>query len=66
MSLEVKPYSLICIFISLFCILVDGEVKEHPVIPVPAENLVDTNGAGDAFVGGNIPFFYLSNYITIL
>lgn len=28
------------------------QVTEHPVIRVPKEKLVDTNGAGDAFVGG--------------
>jgi len=27
-----------------------GEVKEYPIIPCP--ELIDTNGAGDAFVGG--------------
>ncbi|KMZ59370.1 Adenosine kinase [Zostera marina] len=30
----------------------DGNVKQYPVIPLPKEKLVDTNGAGDAFVGG--------------
>ncbi|XP_021893377.1 adenosine kinase 2 [Carica papaya] len=30
----------------------DGKVKKFPVIPLPKEKLVDTNGAGDAFVGG--------------
>ena len=29
-----------------------GELTEHPVPLVPKERLVDTNGAGDAFVGG--------------
>lgn len=28
------------------------QVSEYPVIPIPKEKLVDTNGAGDAFVGG--------------
>ena len=28
------------------------QVKTHPVIRLPKEQLVDTNGAGDAFVGG--------------
>ena len=32
--------------------LTDGVVKEYPVIPVATEDIVDTNGAGDAFVGG--------------
>ncbi|XP_069123805.1 uncharacterized protein [Argopecten irradians] len=30
----------------------DGEVTEYPVIPIKSEDIVDTNGAGDAFVGG--------------
>lgn len=30
----------------------DGKVTEYPVIPIKEEDIVDTNGAGDAFVGG--------------
>lgn len=30
----------------------NGNVKEYPVEVLPKEKLVDTNGAGDAFVGG--------------
>jgi len=30
----------------------DGKVTTFPVILLPKEKLVDTNGAGDAFVGG--------------
>ncbi|KAB1199635.1 Adenosine kinase 2 [Morella rubra] len=30
----------------------DGKVKLFPVVLLPKEKLVDTNGAGDAFVGG--------------
>lgn len=29
-----------------------GSVRQFPVITIPREQLVDTNGAGDAFVGG--------------
>ena len=29
-----------------------AQVHEYPVIQLPKEKLVDTNGAGDAFVGG--------------
>ena len=29
-----------------------GTVDSYPVTPVPAGELVDTNGAGDCFVGG--------------
>jgi len=30
----------------------DGKLYEYPVIVLPKEKLVDTNGAGDSFVGG--------------
>uniref|UniRef100_A0A7S2W9R3 Adenosine kinase n=1 Tax=Eucampia antarctica TaxID=49252 RepID=A0A7S2W9R3_9STRA len=30
----------------------NGSVKEYSVVALPKEQLVDTNGAGDAFVGG--------------
>lgn len=30
----------------------EGQVTEYSVDPIPADKLVDTNGAGDAFVGG--------------
>ncbi|XP_060082247.1 uncharacterized protein LOC132561576 isoform X2 [Ylistrum balloti] len=30
----------------------DGEVTEYPVIPIKPKDILDTNGAGDAFVGG--------------
>ncbi|EXC16196.1 Adenosine kinase 2 [Morus notabilis] len=30
----------------------DDKVKKFPVLKLPKEKLVDTNGAGDAFVGG--------------
>ncbi|KAH9735124.1 Adenosine kinase [Citrus sinensis] len=30
----------------------DGKLKKFPVIVLPKDKLVDTNGAGDAFVGG--------------
>ena len=35
------------------CILVEnGEISEHPVTKLSNDQIVDTNGAGDAFVGG--------------
>lgn len=37
----------------------DGTIKEFPVIPISAASIVDTNGAGDAFVGG-----FLSEYVN--
>ena len=33
-------------------VAVDGKVTEYDVVPLEADKLVDTNGAGDAFVGG--------------
>ena len=37
----------------------EGKIYRFPVIPLAKEDLVDTNGAGDAFVGG-----FLSQYVT--
>ena len=36
----------------------DGQVQEYSIIPIAPEKIVDTNGAGDAFVGG-----YLSQLV---
>lgn len=33
----------------------NDEITEFPVTKLPAEKVVDTNGAGDAFVGGQLP-----------
>jgi len=33
-------------------VCVNGVVTEYPITPLPKEKLVDTNGAGDAYVGG--------------
>ena len=33
-------------------VVANGVVTEYPVVPLDAKDLVDTNGAGDAFVGG--------------
>jgi adenosine kinase len=30
----------------------NGEVTEYPIIALPKEKLIDTNGAGDSYVGG--------------
>jgi len=35
----------------------DGKTTSYPVIPLKKEELVDTNGAGDAFVGGFLSAF---------
>jgi len=34
------------------CLLTEGRVIEFPVIKIAEKDIVDTNGAGDAFVGG--------------
>ncbi|XP_013383354.1 adenosine kinase 2 isoform X2 [Lingula anatina] len=36
----------------------EGKVTEYPVIPIAEKDMVDTNGAGDAFVGG-----FLAQYV---
>jgi len=33
-------------------VAVNGHVKSYPIIALPKEKLIDTNGAGDSFVGG--------------
>jgi len=35
----------------------EGQIKEYPVEKIPPEELVDTNGAGDSFVGGFLAAF---------
>ena len=52
----------------------NGKVTKYPVISLPSEKIVDTNGAGDAFVGGKVLCYilqqtnnlYLYIYIFIL
>jgi adenosine kinase len=36
----------------------DGTVNEYPVVVIDEKDIADTNGAGDAFVGG-----FLSQYV---
>eukprot|EP00842_Homolaphlyctis_polyrhiza_P005806 jgi/Hompol1/6226/HPOL_001337-RA len=36
----------------------NGSIKTFPIIPIKVEDIVDTNGAGDAFCGG-----FLSQYV---
>ncbi|GFN81985.1 adenosine kinase [Plakobranchus ocellatus] len=33
-------------------VFADGQLREYPVIPIKSEDIVDSNGAGDSFVGG--------------
>jgi len=33
-------------------VAINGHISEYPVVALPKEKLVDTNGAGDAYVGG--------------
>ena len=35
-------------------IATDGEARKYPILPMTPEEIVDTNGAGDAWVGGFI------------
>lgn len=34
-----------------------GKVTEYPIIPIEAKDIIDTNGAGDSFVGGFLSQF---------
>lgn len=55
------------IFIFYF---LDGVITQYPVPKIPISNIVDSNGAGDAFIGGKISFEKQKNqfilYIGIL
>lgn len=42
----------------------EGKVTTYPVEPLPRELLVDTNGAGDAFVGGFLAQLVLGKQIS--
>lgn len=33
-------------------VCINGHITKHPIIELPKEKLVDTNGAGDSYVGG--------------
>lgn len=37
----------------------EDKVTEHPILPITEENIVDTTGAGDAWVGGFLSQFVL-------
>jgi len=41
-----------------------GEATQHAVIPLAKEDLVDTNGAGDAFVGGFLSQLVLGKEVS--
>lgn len=43
---------------SKFYFNLDGKATEYPIIKIPQEEIVDTNGAGDSFVGGNRRLFF--------
>lgn len=50
-----QPFKASTIVDSLcYELFVGGKVTEYPIIPIKEEDIVDTNGAGDAFVGGEI------------
>lgn len=68
LSLTVRLFPLIMFFFSTFCVFktkilllcsffcvyvcVDDKVEAFPVLKISPKDIVDTNGAGDAFVGG--------------
>ena len=49
---------------SIHELFADGQVTEYPVIPIKEEDIVDTNGAGDAFVGGEKTELVSLNYFA--
>ena len=43
-----------------------GKVRSYPVTPLASSDIVDTNGAGDAFVGGFLAQRILGQVIFII
>lgn len=46
-------------------LFLDGVLTQYPVPKILTSNIVDTNGAGDAFIGGKIAFLIKLNYILL-
>lgn len=46
-----------CNYIKLLCL--EGSTTEYPIPLITSEKIVDTNGAGDAFVGGRHFNFFI-------
>jgi sugar/nucleoside kinase (ribokinase family) len=46
--------------------IVEGRVLHFPVIPISEKDIVDTNGAGDAFVGGKHVCSLLKEGISVI
>lgn len=44
-----------CLYVTRICLLTGEKVETFPVIEIDRKDIVDTNGAGDAFVGGTVP-----------
>lgn len=42
-------------YLTRVCLLAGEKVETFPVIEIDKKDIVDTNGAGDAFVGGTVP-----------
>jgi len=44
----------------------DGVITKYPVPKIPISNIVDSNGAGDAFIGGKISFDKQKNVVYFI
>ena len=42
-----------------YVVVAEGKMSSYPVIHIKKEDIVDTNGAGDAFVGGTCQTLHL-------
>lgn len=48
------------------CVCTEDKVETFPVLKIDAKDIVDTNGAGDAFVGGKIFFLQFDTFLGCL
>uniref|UniRef100_A0A3Q1FY97 Adenosine kinase n=1 Tax=Acanthochromis polyacanthus TaxID=80966 RepID=A0A3Q1FY97_9TELE len=61
-SLSFSPLVLVCLY-SSSCVCSGDKIDTFPVLEIDPKDIVDTNGAGDAFVGGKI-FLFLFMYFS--
>ena len=51
-------------FSCIFLLSAGGKTQKFDVIPIAADKIVDTNGAGDAFVGGKTSLYMTGLNVT--
>lgn len=63
-NISVQALGLLVDSIYVVYFVVEGRILHFPVIPISEKDIVDTNGAGDAFVGGKYTCVYVVSLMT--